>query len=158
MLFGITQQINSKGARMNMPTDTTSDVVNIKGSCCCGAIAFGLSAVPSMMGTCHCSRCRKIGASTFVFVKKESFHWLKGQEHVVQYSPEPPYQYNRCFCGKCGTALGEVLSTGESFPVAANCLDDDPVVRNLFHEFVKEKPEWYQICDTAKQFEGHPHQ
>ena len=33
----------------------------IQGSCCCGAVKFELNAVPDMMGTCHCSRCRKLG-------------------------------------------------------------------------------------------------
>ena len=128
----------------------------IQGSCCCNAIQFELSGPPSMMGTCHCSRCRKLGASTFVFVKKEAFRWVRGRELVSRYEPEPPFQYARCFCARCGTALGEVDSREDSFSVAANCLDDDPVVRNAFHEFVGSKPAWYSICDGAKQFEAHP--
>lgn len=109
-----------------------------------------------MMGTCHCSRCRKLGASTFVFVKRDSFHWIQGQELVAAFAPQPPYQYTRCFCKNCGTALGEPLSTQDSFPIAVNTLDGDPTVRNQFHEFVAEKPVWYEICDDAKQFDGHP--
>lgn len=128
----------------------------IKGSCCCGAIKFELSAPPTMMGTCHCSRCRKVGASTIVFVKKETFRWIQGREFVASYQPEPPFKYVRCFCKKCGTALGEVESQLDSFPIAANCLDDDPVVRNTLHEFVDSKPAWYEICDPGKQSQGHP--
>ena len=128
----------------------------IKGSCCCGAIKFELSSPPSMMGTCHCSRCRKVGASTFVFVKKETFQWIQGQDFVTYYEPEAPFKYKRTFCKKCGTALGEVGSEQDAFPVAANCLDDDPVARNAFHEFVVNKPAWYEICDEVKQFQEHP--
>jgi hypothetical protein len=128
----------------------------IKGSCCCGSIRFELSAEPTMMGTCHCSRCRKVGASTFVFVKRDALKWIEGRDFVARYEPDPPYLYARCFCRKCGTALGEIDSDQETFPIAANCLDDDPVVRNLFHEFVAEKPAWYEIGDDAKQFEAHP--
>lgn len=128
----------------------------IKGSCCCGAIKFELLAPPSMMGTCHCSRCRKVGASTFVFVKKETFRWIEGQDCVTRYEPEAPFKYARCFCKECGTALGEVSSQEDSFPIAANALDDDPMVRNKFHEFVNSKPAWYEICDDAKQFAEHP--
>ena len=43
----------------------------IEGSCCCGAVKFELQAPPTMMGACHCSRCRKAGASTIVFVKND---------------------------------------------------------------------------------------
>lgn len=128
----------------------------IRGSCCCGAIKFELSAAPSMMGTCHCSRCRKVGASTFVFIKKDTFRWIQGRELVSRYEPEPPFKYARCFCQKCGTALGEIESQQDSLPITANCLDDDPIVRNRFHEFVSSKPAWYEICDDAKQFQEHP--
>ena len=128
----------------------------IPGSCCCGAVRFELLTPPTMMGTCHCTRCRKVGASTFVFVARDSLRWIEGQEQVEVFEATAPYVYSRCFCRKCGTSLGEIKSDAESFPIAAHCLDGDPGVRNRFHEFVGEKPEWYVICDDAKQFEWHP--
>jgi hypothetical protein len=128
----------------------------IKGSCCCGAVRFELTETPAMMGTCHCSRCRKVGASTLVFVKADTFRLLEGDESISTFKAQPPYQYDRCFCSVCGTALGEVLSTSESFPVAANCLDDEIAIENQFHEFVCEKPSWLHIGDQAKQFDQHP--
>ena len=129
----------------------------LKGSCCCGAVQFTLASPPTMMGTCHCSRCRKVGATTFVFVKRDAFTLLAGAASISTYEPVSPYQYKRCFCTHCGTALGEVTSASESFPVAANCFDDALNMANRFHEFVGEKPSWYSICDDAKQFAAHPH-
>ena len=129
----------------------------MKGRCCCGAVQFELTETPSMMGTCYCSRCRKVGASTLVFVKSESFKIIQGRDKISTYKAVPPYQYDRCFCSICGSALGEVLSDNESFPVVANCIDGDVGVENTFHEFVKEKPSWLKIGDTAKQFDEHPH-
>lgn len=128
----------------------------ISGSCCCGGIRFALETPPSMMGVCHCSRCRKAGASAFVFVKAADFRWIAGQDLVQRHAPGAPYKYVRSFCRACGSALGEIGSDADSFPVAANLLDDDPGVRPRFHEFVAEKPAWYDICDSAKQFDGHP--
>lgn len=128
----------------------------IGGSCCCGAIEFELLAEPSMMGTCHCTRCRKVGASTLVFVKKEDLKWIRGRDRVQIFAPNPPYKYRRCFCGICGTSLGEILSEEDSFPISASALDGKLGLRNRFHEFVAEKPSWYEICDRAKQFDGHP--
>ena len=128
----------------------------IAGSCCCGAVKFELAAKPSMMGTCHCTRCRKVGASAIVFVKKEDLKWISGRENVQLYEPISPYKYGRCFCKTCGTSLGEILSKEDSFPIAANVLDDPFGLKNEFHEFVSEKPSWYEICDDAKQFDGHP--
>jgi len=127
----------------------------IKGSCSCGSIKFQLSEPPSMMATCHCSRCRKAGTSTAVFVKEETFQWIEGQDLVSEYAPVPPYVYRRKFCKNCGTSLGEP-GAGSSFPINAQCLDDDPIARNQLHEFVAEKPDWYEICDGAKQSATHP--
>ena len=129
----------------------------INGSCCCGAVQFELTEKPSMMGTCHCSRCRKVGASTLVFVKSATFQITKGREEISTYLAQAPYKYNRCFCRVCGSALGEVLSEEQTFPLAANCIEGDIELENTFHEFVAEKPSWLKIGDTAKQFPKHPH-
>lgn len=126
------------------------------GSCACGAVSFTLSEPPSMMGTCHCSRCRKVGADHFVFVARDALALESGRDSIAVYEPEPGYKYRRSFCSTCGTALGEILSEEKSFPINAHLLDDDPGVRNRFHEFVADKPAWYDICDDAKQFPHHP--
>ena len=128
----------------------------ITGSCCCGTVRFELSTEPSMLGTCHCSRCRKVGASAIAFVKREDLSWIQGKENVGLYPPEPPYKYGRCFCKTCGTSLGEILSNEDSFPISANALDSEISLKNQFHEFVAEKPSWYENGGDAKQFEGHP--
>ncbi|MCH2093514.1 MAG: GFA family protein [Rhodobacteraceae bacterium] len=108
------------------------------------------------MGTCHCSRCRKVGASTIAFVKREDVKWIKGKDCVQVFEPVAPYIYPRSFCKICGTSLGEILSDEESFPIAANALDTDLGLVNQSHEFVGEKPSWYEICDDAPQNTGHP--
>lgn len=128
----------------------------IEGSCCCGAVRFEIAEPPSMVGTCHCSRCRKAGASTIAFVKKQDLRWIAGRDLVQVYNPAAPYIYYRCFCKICGSSLGEILSGEDSFPIAANALDGHPDLRAEFHEFVGEKPAWYEICDEAPQNVGHP--
>lgn len=128
----------------------------IAGSCCCGAVKFELSEAPKMMGTCHCSRCRKLGASTIVFVKKAHLSWVQGKDNVGLYQPEAPDKFPRCFCKTCGSSLGEILSEDDSFPIAANALDTAFDIQNQLHEFVAEKPSWFVIGDDAKQSAGHP--
>jgi len=108
------------------------------------------------MGTCHCSRCRKVGAGTFVFVRKEHLVWTQGKDHVRCHEAVPPYEYNRCCCPTCGTSLGEILSEEDCFPVAAQAIDDEILIENRFHEFVAEKPAWCVIGDEAQQFDRHP--
>ena len=130
----------------------------IKGSCCCGAVKFELTEPPTLLGMCHCSRCRKVGASSLAFVKADQFQIISGKEMISTFKAVPPYKYDRCFCAACGTSLGEVLSEAETFPVNAHCLDSDIEIGNAFHEFVSEKPAWFVIGDDAKQFSEHPHE
>ncbi|WP_027834524.1 GFA family protein [Maritalea myrionectae] len=128
----------------------------IKGSCCCGTVKFELKNKPSMLGTCHCSRCRKVGASAIIFVKKDDLVWVQGKDQVATYKPEAPYKYERNFCKNCGTSLGEILSNDDSFPIAANAIDSELDLKNQMHEFVAEKPSWYEICDEAARNMEHP--
>lgn len=128
----------------------------LKGSCCCKKVSFVITGAPVVMGTCHCSRCRKVGASTILLIKKESLTINSGKEFISTYLPEEGLKYKRNFCKNCGSALGEILSTDEIFPIPANTLDTDIPLPISFHEFVTEKPNWYEICDSAKQFPGHP--
>jgi len=129
----------------------------IAGSCCCDAVKFTLSTKPKFLGICHCSRCRKLGASEFFMVEANSLTWIAGKELVSVYEPEPPFIYKRCFCSQCGTNLGEILSTESEFPVAANSLNIDPGLPVLFHEHIASKPSWQLLHTEAKLFEGNPH-
>ena len=128
----------------------------LDGSCCCGAVRFTVRDQPTMMATCHCSRCRKVGASTFVFASRNGFFLVSGRDEIVSYRPENGYRYVRDCCGRCGTALGEMTGNEDSFPIPANCFDSALDLTVRFHEFVSEKPGWSIICDDAKQFAGHP--
>jgi hypothetical protein len=82
--------------------------------------------------------------------------WLQGKEKVKVFKAIKPYIYDRCFCETCGSSLGEILSEEDSFPIAANALDGAFDLKNQSHEFVAEKPSWYEICDDAPQNDGHP--
>lgn len=127
--------------------------MDVRGSCCCGAVQFVIKGTPSAMGTCHCSRCRKLGTSTSVFVRRDQFTLERGEDDIETLEPRAPYTYVRSFCRRCGTSLGEPLSTEASFPINAQCLDDDPGVRNTFHEFASEAPAWATV---PNEDEAHP--
>lgn len=130
--------------------------MTVNGSCACGAVRFAIDGAPSVMGTCHCSRCRKLGTSTIVFVTRAQFTLLEGREVIETLNPRPPYTYTRSFCGQCGTSLGEPLSPDDSFPINAHCLDDDPGIRNTFHEFTAERPAWTEAPGGTPASAGVP--
>ncbi|UAB71473.1 GFA family protein [Vibrio sp. SCSIO 43132] len=122
----------------------------IQGSCCCGAVKFVLNAKPKFLGICHCSRCRKLGTSEFFMVDKASFEWVEGKEFVEVYRAKPPFIYDRCFCSKCGSNLGEMLSDVESFPIAANTLDTDLEMKVTYQEHASSRPVWQSLHPGAK--------
>ncbi|WP_105189251.1 GFA family protein [Pseudoalteromonas sp. T1lg48] len=128
----------------------------IKGSCCCKAVQFELSETPDMLGMCHCSRCRKVGASALALIKANTLSITAGRNHIATYKATAEHKYDRCFCSLCGTALGEMLSSSASFPINAHCIDSDIAMENAFHEFVADKPTWFKIGDCAQQFAAHP--
>lgn len=117
----------------------------VKGSCCCGAVQYTLKEAPATLGMCHCSRCRKVGASAIFFTKRDNLEITAGRDAIAVYLPEKPHKYERCFCKHCGTSLGEILSDLDSFPIAANTLDDPVPMTVSFHEWVEEKPQWLAL-------------
>lgn len=89
-------------------------------------------------------------------IERDSFEWISGKESVAEYAAEPPFIYNRCFCNRCGSSLGEILSNEDQFPIAANILDTDPGLEVLFHEHTATRPSWQLLHQGAKLFEGNP--
>jgi len=76
-------------------------------------------------------------------------HHVKSRPCLLHFVPVMFYQI-------CGTSLGEILSEEATFPIAAQALDTDIGLKNEFHEFTSEKPDWSAICDDAPQSEGRP--
>ncbi len=126
------------------------------GSCCCGDVRFAISEAPGFAAACHCSRCRKLGATPFAIVRAEHFELLEGRERIVQYEPGPDFTFTRAFCGRCGTSLGEIGSGEAMFPVPLHCFDDETGARIRFHEHVATKPSWESIPEGVPQFPGDP--
>ncbi len=89
-------------------------------------------------------------------VHAEGFELQSGRDSIVEYRPEAPFKYTRCFCAKCGTSLGEMTASEKLFPVPVNCFDDDLGMPILFHEHVATKPSWQHIPEGEKQFPGDP--
>lgn len=126
----------------------------IKGSCLCGKVRFEISGTPSSLSYCHCSRCRKAAGvfSAVVIGKADDFHLRSGDDLIGRYSG-PDSKFERCFCKECGTSLGD-MSSGSIYVVAASALDDDPKIRPSLHIHTASKPDWYEITDELRKFEG----
>ncbi len=128
----------------------------IRGSCLCGGIRFEITGKPGPMGSCHCTRCRKVTGAAFftgMLVRRRYLRWIQGEELVERYDADGPFPLVRTFCRTCGSYLGELSGEGESLVVAAAILDDDPGRRVVGHEWVGSKASWYDIADELPRFE-----
>lgn len=127
----------------------------IAGSCLCGEIAFEIAGEPSSLSYCHCSRCRKAAGvySAVLIGKADDLTILRGDDHIGRYGGGKGAKFERCFCKKCGTSLGD-LSSGDIYVIAASALDNEPGVTPSVHIHTESKPGWYEITDDLPQCEG----
>ncbi len=127
----------------------------IKGSCLCGKVKFHISGEPYSLSYCHCSRCRKAAGvfSAVLIGKADDLLITEGQDQIAKFTTGSESKFERCFCKQCGTSLGDMAS-GDVYVVAASALDDDPKIRPTVHIHTASKPDWYEIVDDLKKFEG----
>lgn len=153
-----TAQTGAASAAHEAPADLaaagSAPATALAGRCGCGAVTFTLSRRPLLMGTCHCATCRKTGNSTLVFARRSTFTLLSGQEQIATGEPDAWHGHTRCFCARCGSALGAINSTSHEVPLPAHLFDGEIGIRNGFHQLVAEKPAWHEVCDGAMQFPG----
>jgi hypothetical protein len=90
-------------------------------------------------------------ASSKAFARREQSALTQGEADIETVAPQPPHKYVRSFCRKCGTSLSEPLSPDGSFALNAQCLDDDPTIRNSFFEHVSDLPDWLDLAESPQQ-------
>ncbi|HET8940058.1 MAG TPA: GFA family protein [Polyangiales bacterium] len=128
----------------------------IHGSCLCRGVSWQAEKPFELMSHCHCSMCRKSHGApfgTYVAADARSFAWCTGEELIVRFRSSE--QAERCFCGRCGSCLPELVD-GKAW-MAAGCLDEDPETRPYAHIFTASKAPWYVIPDDGlPRYEAYP--
>ena len=60
-----------------------------RGSCLCKSVTFEVTGPISGVGSCHCSKCRKVsgtaGNAQFI-VRMHRFRWTAGQDRVTTFT------------------------------------------------------------------------
>ncbi|MDH4260572.1 MAG: GFA family protein [Gammaproteobacteria bacterium] len=128
------------------------------GSCLCGAVAWELAGKPERMQNCHCSRCRRARSAahaTNAFYLREQLTWLQGESEVKRYSLPGAKHFGQDFCGRCGSSVPRVVSSGRAV-VPCGSLDTDPGARPLGNIFATSRASWFEITDGLPQWETYP--
>ncbi|MGO9838221.1 MAG: GFA family protein [Polyangiaceae bacterium] len=130
----------------------------IKGSCLCGGVKYEAEGPVGAMARCHCVQCRKASGAEFATngnVAAEHFRITAGEELLGRYESSPGKV--RVFCGRCGSPL---FKRDDGRPgilrLRLGCVDTDLEQTPLVHLFVREKPNWSEICDGLPQYDTRP--
>jgi hypothetical protein len=139
-----------------MTTDVKS-TVRRKGSCLCGTVAFEVAGSIAGVGSCHCSKCRKVsgtaGNAQFI-VRAERFHWLQGHDDVVAFKLPDGWGPSRC--KTCGSPVPASYGDGKRVWVPAGLMDEPLKTSVVQHIFCGSQADWDRESPDVKRYEEYP--
>ena len=127
----------------------------LRGRCLCGEVEYELCGRLSVMGHCHCLRCRRFGGTsyhTWIEVHPRNFRLLRGTELLFSFFEEGFTE--RFFCRQCSS--GVYGDSGGFIYIDAGTLDGDPGIRPQVHIYVASKAPWVEITDELPRFDVGP--
>ena len=84
------------------------DLVDVSGSCHCGAIAYRARIDPNAVQICHCRDCQRLTGTAFrtaVPVSPENFHLVRGEPRIYIKVADSGSRRGHAFCGQCGAPV-----------------------------------------------------
>lgn len=123
----------------------------------CGAVRYEVTGKPLWAHNCHCSRCRKARGAAFasnLFVTKDGFRYLQGEDHLQSFKPSGAERFTNAFCRTCGSSMPWFNEARGFMVVPMGTLDADPGVTPRANIFVGSKAPWFAITDGLPQEAG----
>jgi hypothetical protein len=124
------------------------------GSCLCKKVKFQYSGEAMGLGSCHCSKCRKVsgtGSNVVLIAPTRNFSWIEGENYIKSFRMEDGWVST--FCSECGSPLPQSNNEGVSMWVPAGVLDDNPELTILAHTQVASKAAWDSIPEGVLQYD-----
>ncbi len=133
-------------------------MVKLSGKCLCEAIQYEVMSPLGPIYNCHCSKCRRWHGSAFrtrASVESKNFTWVKGMEHLSNYSSSG--NTIKHFCSICGSALISTYKDKQDFiGLPLGGLEQDPGSRPIANIFTASKSPWYDITDGLTNYDAWP--
>ena len=124
-----------------------------KGGCLCGAVRYEVRGTLRDVVNCHCTMCQRLHGSfgphskaqkSNIFItKSDGLTWYKSSDIA-----------RRGFCCRCGTSLFWDPFNQDASGIIAGTIDAPTGLKTIGHIFVSEKSDFYEIADSAPQYEG----
>jgi hypothetical protein len=128
----------------------------VGGSCSCGQVRFEFDGPADRMDHCHCKPCRKSRSAPFstqVFIARDRFRWLSGEDNFVHFSTPESTHNQVTFCRTCGSPLPVAQVDIDMFMIPAGSIDQDPGIRPQAHLNASSKASWVEINDELPQID-----
>lgn len=127
-----------------------------KGSCLCGTVKFETRGPIKGIGSCHCSKCRKVsgtnGNAVFL-VASNDFAWIEGQQNTLEFAFPNGWGVTRC--DTCGSPL-PASHDGKQYWVPAGLMDDPLNTEMKQHIFCASRADWDRESADSKSFDEFP--
>ncbi len=125
------------------------------GSCLCKAITFEVEGKLPPASACHCTICRKhtghyeagvdVDSSLLKITGAHNLTWYQSSEEA-----------RRGFCATCGCVLFFEPTNGGWIGISMGAFDGPTNTKLERHIFVGDKGDYYEINDSAQQYELYP--
>jgi hypothetical protein len=129
----------------------------LKGSCLCGSVSFEVDGPIRGVGSCHCSKCRRVsgtGGNAQFIAKTDRFRWVQGQQHVVTF--KLPDGWGPTRCRTCGSPVPDTYDNGKRMWVPAGLMSDSLGTSIVQHIFCGSRADWDQESPDAQHHDEYP--
>jgi len=128
-----------------------------RGSCLCKTVTFEVTGPIKGIGSCHCSKCRKVsgtGGNAQFIVRTHRFRWISGADNLSKFKLADGWGPTRC--RTCGSPVPETYDGGERVWVPAGLMDDTLQTDFKQHIFCGSRADWDRESPDAKFFDTQP--
>lgn len=129
----------------------------LSGSCLCGAVKFDVEGPIRGVGSCHCSKCRKVsgtGGNAQFIVRASNFAWREGAGDVVTF--KLPTGWGATRCKTCGSPVPNSYDGGKHMWVQAGLMNDALGTEIVQHIFCGSRADWDRESPDAKSYDQNP--
>jgi hypothetical protein len=120
----------------------------IKGSCCCGEIAYTAKAIQPLW-YCHCQQCRKM-TGHHMAAAQVSLNDIEIKGEAKWYYVSDSSRHG--FCENCGSQVFWRNDNNDFLSITGGSIDDAPTLQVAGHVFVGEKGDYYEISGDEKRY------
>jgi len=139
-------------------TETTSQEINLQGSCLCGGVSYTATGNTDRFYYCYCKRCRKATGSSHAsnLFMTGSLSWHQGETLIKSYKLPEAERFGNHFCETCGSRLPKAVPEMNFVMIPAGSLDVEPPIKPMARIFQNSKAEWCCGIDDIAAFDEYP--